>query len=185
LCGVALGKGEDSFEAIPEILACRATWDQSWDAEAPQITQATCLVEVFEEREGSVAGQEVHEIARDAVQFIEDAGARGRSCRSSGSGRCLRCVVLWGGSAEEEERAAAPRDATVPGARAPLDIGRGSRWKACEGPAQSSAHIAAAYADRPQSQCWLPRLWRKAEFFGGRWRLVQAFWSPTCGTGRL
>jgi hypothetical protein len=96
LRGVALGKGEDSFEAIPEILACRATGDQSWDAEVPQIPQATNLVEAFEERKGPVAGQEVHEIARDAVQAIEDAGARGRSCRSSCGGRCLRCVVLWG-----------------------------------------------------------------------------------------
>jgi hypothetical protein len=70
LCGVVLCKGEDSFEAIPEILACRATGDQSWDAEVPQIPQSTCLVEVSEEREGSVAGQEVHEIARNAVQAI-------------------------------------------------------------------------------------------------------------------
>jgi hypothetical protein len=89
-----------------------------------------------------------------------------------------------GGRAEEEEGAAAPRDATVPGARAPLDVtdvGGGSRWKACQGPAQSSAHVAAVYADRPQSQCCPPRLWRKADFLWCRWRLVQAFWSPTCG----
>ena len=54
--GVALGKGEDSLEAIPEILACRATGDQSWDAEDSQIPQVTCFVEVFEERKGPVAG---------------------------------------------------------------------------------------------------------------------------------
>ena len=34
---VAFGKGEDSFEAIPEILAGRATGDQAWDAEVSQI----------------------------------------------------------------------------------------------------------------------------------------------------
>jgi hypothetical protein len=31
----------------------------------------------------------------------------------------------------------------------------------------------------------LPELWRKPDLFWGRWRLVQAFWSPTCGAGRL
>jgi hypothetical protein len=97
LRGVALGKGKDSFEAIPEILACRATGDQSWDAEVPQIPQTTCLVEVFKERASPVAGQEIHEIARYAVQAIEDTSARGRSCRSSCGGRCMRCVVLWWG----------------------------------------------------------------------------------------
>jgi hypothetical protein len=104
-------------------------------------------VEVFKEREGPGGGQEIHEIARDPppqnhtlqapatatalarpapdagiFEAIEDAGVRGRSCRSSCSGRCLQCVVLWGGREEEGERAAAPRDATVPGARAPLDV---------------------------------------------------------------
>jgi hypothetical protein len=49
------------------------------------------LVEAFKERESPVAGQEIHKIARDAVQAIEDAGARGRSCRSSCGDRCLRC----------------------------------------------------------------------------------------------
>jgi hypothetical protein len=72
---VAFGKGEDSFEAIPEILAGRATGDQAWDAEVSQIPQRervlfigtqfsnlytavdimTCLVEVLEERECAIA----------------------------------------------------------------------------------------------------------------------------------
>jgi hypothetical protein len=55
LRGVAFGKGEDSFEAIPEILACRATGDQAWNAEVSQIPQMTCLVEVLEERECAIA----------------------------------------------------------------------------------------------------------------------------------
>jgi hypothetical protein len=41
---VAFGKGEDSFEAVTEILAGRATGDQAWDAEVSQIPQMTCLV---------------------------------------------------------------------------------------------------------------------------------------------
>ena len=32
---VALGKGEDSFETIPEVLAGSTTGDQAWDAEVP------------------------------------------------------------------------------------------------------------------------------------------------------
>ena len=35
LCGVALGEGEDSFEAIPEVPAGSTTGDQAWDAEVP------------------------------------------------------------------------------------------------------------------------------------------------------
>ena len=61
---------------------------------------------------------------------------------------------------------------------------RGHR-KACGGPAQSSAHIAAAYADRPQSQCCLAIQWRKAYILWGRWRPTLAFWSPICSAGRL
>ena len=52
---VAFSKGEDSFEAVPEILAGRATGDQTWDAEVSQIPQMTCLVEVLEERECAIA----------------------------------------------------------------------------------------------------------------------------------
>ncbi len=52
---VAFGKGEDSFEAVPEILAGRATGGQAWDAEVSQIPQMTCLVEVLEERECVIA----------------------------------------------------------------------------------------------------------------------------------
>ena len=52
---VAFGKGEDIFEAIPEVLACRATGDHSWDEEVPQIPQVTCLVEVLEERKCAIA----------------------------------------------------------------------------------------------------------------------------------
>jgi hypothetical protein len=49
LLWVLFGKGEDSFEAIPEILADRTTGDQSWDEEVSQIPQMTCLVEVLKE----------------------------------------------------------------------------------------------------------------------------------------
>jgi hypothetical protein len=59
---VSFGKGEDSFEAIPQILAGRATGDQSWDAEVSQIPQMTCLVEVLEERECAIARWEIHEV---------------------------------------------------------------------------------------------------------------------------
>ena len=52
---VVFCKGEDSFEAISEILADRATGDQAWDAEVSQIPQMTCLVEVLEERECAIA----------------------------------------------------------------------------------------------------------------------------------
>jgi hypothetical protein len=52
---VAFGTGEDSFEAIPEILAGRATGDQTWDTEVSQIPQMNCLVEVLEERECAIA----------------------------------------------------------------------------------------------------------------------------------
>ena len=45
---VALGKGEDSFEAISAILACRAMGDREWGAEVPQIPQTTCLMEVLQ-----------------------------------------------------------------------------------------------------------------------------------------
>ncbi len=33
LCGVAFGEGEDSFEAVPKVLAVNTTGDQMWDAE--------------------------------------------------------------------------------------------------------------------------------------------------------
>jgi hypothetical protein len=38
------------------------SWDQARDAKVPQIPQMTCLVEVLEERETSILGEEVHEI---------------------------------------------------------------------------------------------------------------------------
>jgi hypothetical protein len=71
LCGVALGKGGDSLEAIPEILAGSTTGDQAWDAEVPQVPQATCLVEVLEERERAVACEKIHEVAGNGVHSIE------------------------------------------------------------------------------------------------------------------
>ena len=108
-----IGQREDSFEAIPEILASRASGDQARDAQVSQIPQMTCLVEFLEERKTAILGEEVHEIPGDGVQAVKDA----------------------------------PRDVTVPGSRAPLDVG----------PAQSSACKAAAYADQPQSQCCPPR----------------------------
>ena len=46
LRGVAIGKREDSFEAIPEILASSDS-GQAWDVEVPQIPQVICLVEVL------------------------------------------------------------------------------------------------------------------------------------------
>jgi hypothetical protein len=97
LCGVALGKGEDSFEAIPEIFADSTTGYQAWDAEVPQVPQATCLMEVLEECGRSVAGEEIHQVARDGGHSVKDASAWGRSCRGGCSGRCLRSVSLWGG----------------------------------------------------------------------------------------
>ena len=54
---VAFGKGEDSFVAIPEILAGRATGDQAWDAEASQIPQINSIGEVLEERKRSTRSQ--------------------------------------------------------------------------------------------------------------------------------
>ena len=97
MCGVALGKGEDSFEAIPEILAGSTTGDQACDAEVPQVPQATCLVEVLEECERAIAGEEIYQVAGDGGHSIKDASVCGRSCRSGCSGRCFRRVNLWGG----------------------------------------------------------------------------------------
>ena len=65
LLWVLFGKGEDSFEAIPEILASRASGDQARDAKVQQIPKMTCLVEVLEERETTVLGEEIHEIPGD------------------------------------------------------------------------------------------------------------------------
>jgi hypothetical protein len=97
LRGVAIGKHEDSFKAIPEILACSTLGNQARDAEVPQIPQMTCLVEVLEEREATILGEEVLEIPGDGVQTVKVACARCRSCRSSsGGGRCLGSVILWG-----------------------------------------------------------------------------------------
>jgi len=118
------GQSEGDLRCIPEILASSASGDQARDANVPQIPQMTCLVEVLEERETAILGEEVHEIPGDGVQVFKDACVRCRSCRSSGDGRCLESVFLWGEGAEEGEDAA-PRDATVPGARAPLDVGGG------------------------------------------------------------
>ena len=44
MCGV---EGEDSFEAIPEVLAGSTTGDQAGDAEVQEIPQATCLVMIL------------------------------------------------------------------------------------------------------------------------------------------
>ncbi len=97
MCGVALGEGEDSFEAIPEVPTGSTMGDQARDAEVPELPQATCLVEVLEECERAVAGEEIYQVAGDGGQSIKDANAWGRSCRSGCSGRCLRSVNLWGG----------------------------------------------------------------------------------------
>ena len=79
-------------------LLCDATkQSQAWDAEVPQVPQATCLVEVLEECERSVAGEEIHQVAGDGGHSIKDANVWGRSCRVGCSGRCLRSVSLWGG----------------------------------------------------------------------------------------
>jgi len=93
LCGVTLGKGEDSFETIPEILAGSTTGYQAWDAEVPQVPPTTCLVLVLEECERSVAGEEIHQVVRDGGHSVKDASTWGSSCRD---GRCLRSVSLWG-----------------------------------------------------------------------------------------
>ena len=96
MCGVALGEGKDSFEAIPEVPAGSTMGDQAWDAEVPQVPQATCLVEVLKECEGAVAGEEIHQVAGDGGHAVKDASAWCRSCRSGCSCRCLWSVNLWG-----------------------------------------------------------------------------------------
>lgn len=96
LRGVAISQREDSFEAIPEILASRASGDQARDAKVPQIPQVTCLMKILEERKTAILGEEVHEIPREGVQAVKDASARCRSCRSVRGGRCLGSVILWG-----------------------------------------------------------------------------------------
>jgi hypothetical protein len=80
LCGVALGEGEDSFEAIPEVPAGSTMGDQAWDAKVPELPQATCLVEVLKECERAVAGEEIYQVAGDGGHSIKDASAWGRSC---------------------------------------------------------------------------------------------------------
>jgi hypothetical protein len=67
LRGVAIGQHEDNLKAIPEILASSASGDQARDAKVPQIPQMTCLVEILEEREVAILGEEVHEIPGDGV----------------------------------------------------------------------------------------------------------------------
>jgi hypothetical protein len=54
LRGVAIGQHDDSFKAIPEILACSTSGNQARDAKVPQIPQMTCLVEVLKEREATI-----------------------------------------------------------------------------------------------------------------------------------
>jgi hypothetical protein len=54
-------------------------------------------VEVLEECERSVAGEEIHQVAGDGGHSVKDASAWGRSCRGGCSGRCLRSMSLWGG----------------------------------------------------------------------------------------
>ena len=44
-----------------------------------QIPQVTCFVEVLEERETAILGEEVHEIPREGVQAVKDAIVRCRS----------------------------------------------------------------------------------------------------------
>ena len=100
MCGVALGEGKDSFEAIPEVPTGSTMGDQAWDAEVPELPQATCLVEVLKECERAVAGEEIYQVLAER----EPVG---------------------GGRAEEGEVAAAPWDTTVLCARAPLDVGGG------------------------------------------------------------
>ena len=73
LRGVAISQREDSFEAIPEILASRASGDQARDAKVPQTPQVTCLVELLKERKTAILGEEVHEIPREGVQAVKDA----------------------------------------------------------------------------------------------------------------
>ncbi len=96
LRGVAISQRDDSFEAIPEVLASCASGEQARDAKVPQIPQMTCLVEFLEERKTTILGEEVHEIPREGVQAVKDASARCRSCRSVGGCRCLGSVILWG-----------------------------------------------------------------------------------------
>jgi hypothetical protein len=94
LRGVAIGQREDSFETIPEILASRASGDQARDAKVPQIPKMTCLVEVLEEHEATVLGEEIHEIPGDGVQAVKGSCARCRSCRSKRGCRRLGSVIL-------------------------------------------------------------------------------------------
>ena len=75
MCGVALGEGEDSFEAIPEVPAGSTMGDQAWDAEVPELPQATCLVEVLKECERAVAGEEIYQVAGDGGHAVKDASA--------------------------------------------------------------------------------------------------------------
>ena len=96
MCGVALGEGEDSFEAIPEVPAGSTMGDQAWDVEVPDLPQATCLVEVLKECERAVAGEEIYQVTGDGGHAVKDAIAWGRSCRSCCGCRCLRNVNLWG-----------------------------------------------------------------------------------------
>jgi hypothetical protein len=144
LCGVFISKGEDSFEAIPKILAGSTTGDQSWDVEVPQVPQSTCLVEVLEERERAVAGEEIHEVTWNGVHSVEDASIRGLLLRQ------LQWQVLPVrepvGRGERRKKRGLQLHWIPPCQRQGLcwTLGGGLRWKTCEGPAQSSAQIAAA-----------------------------------------
>ena len=71
---------EDSFEAIPEILASSASGDQARDAKVQQIPKMTCLVEVLEEHKATVLGEEIHEIPGDGGQTVKGSFVRCRSC---------------------------------------------------------------------------------------------------------
>ena len=83
-------------------------------------------MEVLEECEGAIARHaEIHKVAGNGVHDVKDASARGRSCRRSGGSRCLRCMILWGRIAEEEEGTEGLLDTTALGVRAPLDVGGG------------------------------------------------------------
>ena len=44
--------------------------DQAWDAEVPELPQATCLVEVLEECERAVAGEEIYQVAGDGGHAV-------------------------------------------------------------------------------------------------------------------
>ena len=143
--GVAISLREDRFETIPEILASRASGDQARDAKVQQIPKMTCLVEVLEERETTVLGEEIHEIPGDGGQAVKGSCTRCCSCRSRRGCRCLsgiRVPVREKGLRKEgmQLRGMPP----CLGHGLSWTSGGGPRGELCQGPAQSSACKAAA-----------------------------------------